>query len=89
MITSLNCMNGCILSFLRPLPLALILPQELENDLLHLRRGVVLGKEFPHLIGAEADLFALVGFGLGHDGENAVHGQIATLAALLQGNGLG
>ena len=71
-----------------PLPLALILIQQLQNDRLHLSRGVVLGKEFPHLVGAEADLFTLVGFGLGHDGEDAVHGQIASLATLLQGDGL-
>ena len=70
------------------LPLALILVQQLQNDRLHLRRGIVLGKEFPHLVGTEADLFALVGFGLGHDGEDAVHSQIASLAALLQGDGL-
>ena len=82
-------MFSCPLSCQIPLPLALILVQQLQNDRLHLRRGVVLGKEFPHLISAEADLFALVGFGLGHDGENAVHSQIALLAALLQGDSLG
>ena len=53
-------MSRHILSFLFTLPLALILSQQLQDDLLHLRRGVVLGKEFPNLIGAEADLFALV-----------------------------
>ena len=63
-------MSHHILSFLGSLPLALVLTQQLQNDLLHLRRGVVLGKEFPHLFGAEADLFALVGFGLGKDAKD-------------------
>lgn len=72
-----------------PLPLALILSQQLQNDLLHLRRSVVLGKEFPHLIGAEADLFALVGFGLGEDAEDGVHIQLPGLAQLLQLDSLG
>ena len=82
-------MSRRILSFLGSLPLALILTQQLQNHLLHLGRGVVLGKEFPHLIGAEADLFPLVGFGLGEYTEDGVHVQLPGLAQLLQLDGLG
>ena len=78
-----------ILSFLGSLPLALILSQQLQDDLLHLCRGVVLGKELPHLIGAEADLFTLVCFRLGEDAEDGVHAHFSGLAQLLQLDSLG
>ena len=65
------------------------LSQQLQNDLLHLRRSVVLGKEFPHLIGAEANLFTLVCFRLGEDAEDGVHVHFSGLAQLLQLDDLG
>ena len=82
-------MSRHILSFLGSLPLALILTQQFQNDLLHLGRSIILGKEFPHLVGAEADLFALIGFGLGEDAEDGVYVQFPSLAQLLHLDSLG
>ena len=77
------------LSFLCPLPLALILCQEFQDYFLHLRRGVILGKEFPHLIGAEADFLSLVWLGLGENGEDTVCVQLSRVAQLLHLDCLG
>ena len=57
-------------SFRSPLPLALILGEQLQNRLLHLGRTVAFREEFPKVAGLEADFLLLVGILLLHDGGN-------------------
>ena len=61
----------------------------MENDLLHLLRGVVLGKISLHVLLIEKELLPLVGLFLGEQMMQVFTGQCPRLAHLFEGAGLG
>lgn len=75
-----------------PLTLAaFVLPgvEQMENDLLHLLRGVVLGEIPLHILLIEEELLPLVGLFLGEQVMQVFPGQSSRLAHLFEGAGLG
>ena len=70
---------------------AFVLPgvEQMENDLLHLLRGVVLGKIPLHVLLIEEELLPLVGLFLGEQVMQVFTGQRPGLAHLFEGTGLG
>ena len=70
---------------------AFVLPgvEQMENDLLHLLRGVVLGKIPLHILLIEEKLLPLVGLFLGEQVMQVFAGQRSRLAHLFESAGLG